>query len=140
MDLPQHPQEALTRRPIDAHSLRSSASVISADPYREAEMRRFVPFALVGLMAATPLAASTDLAEGGPVTQPEAVLPADPVQPAPELAQEAPEAPELQLDPVQARKIEVTDEAEAAQWPQRGSFWWLVGVIVVAGVLLAVLL
>lgn len=32
------------------------------------------------------------------------------------------------------------DEAAAAQLGPRGSFWWVVGVIVVAGVILAVLL
>ena len=32
-----------------------------------------------------------------------------------------------------------SDDAAAAQLGPRGSFWWIVGVIVVAGVLLAVL-
>jgi hypothetical protein len=33
-----------------------------------------------------------------------------------------------------------SDDAAVAQFPARGSFWWLVGVVVVAGVILAVIL
>ena len=50
--------------------------------------------------------------------------------------------------PAQQEKVQESARAESLardvrddrQFAQRGSFWWLVGVIVIAGVLLAVLL
>jgi hypothetical protein len=102
-------------------------------------MRRFVPFVLIGLSAAaSPLPAAPG-GSGGETTQPEA-RPSEPPTAGTVLAQEEPIAPELRLDRVHVEESRVADDAEAAQWPQRGSFWWLVGVIVVAGVILAVLL
>lgn len=55
----------------------------------------------------------------------------------------APVAPGLDL-----REIQVPERAEqesaaavdAQDMPQRGSFWWLVGAIVIAGIILAVVL
>ncbi len=53
----------------------------------------------------------------------------------------APEAEAtMQLAEVSLEERTASEDASAAQLPQRGSFWWLVGVIVVAGVILAVLL
>lgn len=52
---------------------------------------------------------------------------------------EPPAAGELRLTEVQLRSEALSDDAMAAQ-PSRGSFWWYVGVIVVAGVILAVVL
>lgn len=46
---------------------------------------------------------------------------------------------ELNLTKVQVEERANADDAALVQ-PARGSFWWLVGVIVVAGVILAVVL
>ena len=53
----------------------------------------------------------------------------------------APAAPSMVVTQVKIPSYEAAlAEALAAQdMPRRGSFWWLVGVIVVAGVILAVL-
>jgi hypothetical protein len=57
------------------------------------------------------------------------------------VAQPAPNAEaRVQLKEISLEKRAAPDDAAVAQLPQRGSFWWLVGVIVVAGVILAVLL
>lgn len=95
-------------------------------------MQRILSFAIIALAAAAPLHASTVPAADEPL--PEPVL-AEPI-----LVEPAPPAPEMRLEAVQVEERAAPDEAEAAQWPQRGSFWWLVGVIVVAGVILALLL
>ena len=96
-------------------------------------MRRFVPFVLIALSAAAPLSASP--------TEGEAAVPLpEPAVAAPALVEEAPTAPELRLDEVRVEQSEVADDADTGQLPARGSFWWLVGVIVVAGVILALLL
>jgi hypothetical protein len=47
---------------------------------------------------------------------------------------------QLQLSEIQIESRAVSDDAAAAQVAQRGSFWWLVGAIVIAGVALAILL
>lgn len=53
----------------------------------------------------------------------------------------APEqSPEMHLEEVVIRESVASEDAAAAQLGPRGSFWWVVGVIVVAGVILAVLL
>lgn len=54
-------------------------------------------------------------------------------------APEAP-APSLETMEVERRATENASDAAVQDMPARGSFWWLVGVIVVAGVLLALLL
>lgn len=95
-------------------------------------MRRFLPFAILALAAAVPLHASVSPATEEPMPEPALAEPA--------LAESAPAEPEMRLEAVQVEERAAPDEADAAQWPQRGSFWWLVGVIVVAGVLLALLL
>ncbi len=59
------------------------------------------------------------------------------------VAPAAPSAPKPKLEEVEvssARKPAQAEEGESEALPQRGSFWWMVGVIVVAGVILAVLL
>jgi hypothetical protein len=54
---------------------------------------------------------------------------------------EQPEAAPMHLQEIQLEeRTNAAPAADAAQMPARGSFWWLVGVIVVAGVILAVLL
>ena len=52
----------------------------------------------------------------------------------------APEAATLKVAEVKAEKRAASDSAPAAQLGPRGGFWWIVGVIVVAGVILAVIL
>ena len=54
----------------------------------------------------------------------------------------APAQPEVQLREVEipSREAAAADAPATQDMPSRGSFWWLVGVIVVAGVILAVLL
>ena len=54
---------------------------------------------------------------------------------------EQPEAAPMHLQEIRVEeRTHAAPAADAAQMPARGSFWWLVGVIVVAGVILAVLL
>jgi hypothetical protein len=55
---------------------------------------------------------------------------------------DAPALPQLLLSEVElpAYSAAVDAPVTTQEMPRRGSFWWLVGVIVVAGVILAVLL
>ena len=56
---------------------------------------------------------------------------------------DAPAAPEMALDPVsvpEVRSERVAVDGATQDMPQRGSFWWLVGAIVIAGVILALVL
>lgn len=55
-------------------------------------------------------------------------------------AEEAPAAAQEVAEPQRAEERRTEKNEAREQIAQRGSFWWLVGVIVVAGVLLAVLL
>jgi hypothetical protein len=57
----------------------------------------------------------------------------------PNVATPEPRAPEMKLKEVRIQETKQVRDADAAM-PARGSFWWLVGVIVVAGVILAVVL
>lgn len=82
-------------------------------------------------LLALPVAASAE----GPAT--EAPKAAVAVQPA--VAPEATRAPEMKLKEIKLQDRQ-QDKAVAADPMARGSFWWLVGVVVVAGVILAVLL
>lgn len=91
--------------------------------------------ALVVLLLAAPVAASAQEASLQPA-------PVSPPAPSTELvASTVANTPEAVAQPVRA-EARKSGEATAArdQMPSRGSFWWLVGVIVVAGVILAVLL
>ena len=58
------------------------------------------------------------------------------------VAEEAPDAPDLKLEEVKVPEARPAESAAAdtQEMPRRGSFWWLVGVIVVAGIILAVVL
>lgn len=51
----------------------------------------------------------------------------------------SPETVVTEVKVVQSEQREMRNDAVAAQ-PARGSFWWLVGVIVIAGILLFVVL
>lgn len=53
---------------------------------------------------------------------------------------DAPTSAQLQLTEIQLEQRTIAEDASAAQVAQRGSFWWLVGAIVIGGVILAVLL
>jgi hypothetical protein len=66
-----------------------------------------------------------------------------PVEVLPQVVPAAPAAEvraEMHLDVVEVRTSAATEDAEATQLGPRGGFWWMVGVIVVAGVILAVIL
>ena len=93
-------------------------------------MRSFLPTLLLSLAIAAPLAATE-------VEAPDAA-------PVPTVAVEAPadaaDAPVMHLEEIQVEQRNTIAAADAAQFPARGSFWWLVGVIVVAGVILVLLL
>lgn len=58
----------------------------------------------------------------------------------PAVTEQVVEAPELVLAPVVVEERASDTDEIAQDMPQRGSFWWIVGAIVVAGVILAVLL
>lgn len=96
-------------------------------------MRRFLPCALIALAIATPLYGSEDPVEN------ERVVP-EPVEITAPEAEAVPRTPQMRLDVIQVEERVLAEEAEAAQWPRQGSFWWLVGVIVVAAVIVAVVL
>lgn len=85
-------------------------------------------FALI-LFLAAPRLSATEAAD-------EALAPA---VSATAVVDQAPTA-ELHLTEVQIRDSRAAEDAAIAQFPARGSFWWVVGAIVVGGVILAVLL
>ena len=58
----------------------------------------------------------------------------------PRISGDAPAAGELNLTKVQVAERATDSDAAAAQFAPRGSFWWLVGVVVVAAVIIAVVL
>jgi hypothetical protein len=86
-------------------------------------------FAVALLMA--PVAARADAAPPAEAADVAAVQP--------NLATSAPQAPEMKLKEIRVEEAK-QDRSADIDTPQRGSFWWLVGVIVVAGVILAVVL
>jgi len=94
-------------------------------------MRKLILTLSLSLLAAPTLGATEVPAADEP--RPAAVA-TEAARPAP-APEEAMRLREVQVEPRPAS----ADEA-AAQLPARGSFWWLVGVIVVAGVILAVVL
>ncbi|HUE95255.1 MAG TPA: hypothetical protein VMN39_01260 [Longimicrobiaceae bacterium] len=53
---------------------------------------------------------------------------------------DAPAAGELRLTTIDVQQRAIADDAAAAQFASRGSFWWIVGAIVVGGLILAILL
>ena len=92
-------------------------------------MRHLIAFVLVLFTAS--LASATEI---------EDVKTSDRERVEPAVTEQVVEAPELVLTPVVVEeRASATDEV-AQDMPQRGSFWWVVGAIVVAGVILAVLL
>lgn len=94
-------------------------------------MRTLVLSLVVLFVSATALAA----------TEPEAVESETPEVVPSVVAGSAP-APDaaMHLAEVAVEERAAPEGAEAAQLGPRGGFWWLVGVVVVAGVILAVLL
>lgn len=93
-------------------------------------MRLALTLAL-SLLVAPAARADTDEPARAPEPRAEVVAPA------------APAAPEMKLEEVEVSAVRKSAPAEGAaveQLPARGSFWWLVGVVVVAGVILAVVL
>jgi hypothetical protein len=91
--------------------------------------------ALVLILLVAPVAAAraeTDPSEKEPVAAIAQTLVEEPAAPA---------QPELVVGEVEIpSRAEAAAETPAAQdMPRRGSFWWMVGVIVVAGVILYVL-
>jgi hypothetical protein len=94
-------------------------------------MRRWTLYLLASFLTAPALSATE--VKPSDVSVPEVV---------PSVATKAEPSPrsELQVTRVAVEERAPAREANAAQFPARGSFWWLVGVIVVAGVILAVVL
>ncbi len=99
-------------------------------------MRHVLALFAIALLAILPApAAAQSFVEAAPAA---ASVPASPV----------PVTDAVATSPAQQEKVQESARAESLardvrddrQLAQRGSFWWLVGVIVIAGVLLAVLL
>jgi hypothetical protein len=108
-----------------------SVQVNSSNPFAELLMRRPALVLSALLLAASTLSAT----ETKPAKEavPEARL-------AVEEEKAPPVAPELKLAKVDVKETAPATESAPAQLGERGSFWWIVGVIVVAGVILAVVL
>ena len=99
-------------------------------------MRHVLALLAVVLLAALPAPATAQsFAEAAPAV---ASAPAAPV-PAMDVAATAAAQEEKVQESARAESL-ARDLRDERQLAQRGSFWWLVGVIVVAGVLLALLL
>jgi hypothetical protein len=93
-------------------------------------MRAILPSVLLALAVAAPLS-GTEKDPAAPDPLPAVIA---------EPTAERPPVPAMNLQEIQVEERPAAPDAEVAQVPARGSFWWLVGVIVVAGVILAVLL
>lgn len=93
---------------------------------------RFV-LALVVLLLAAPMAAAQSLAPTAPLPREVTAV----VVPA--ATAETTRPATLVEIPAEARAV-IEARAADPDMPARGSFWWLVGVVVVAGIILAVLL
>ena len=93
-----------------------------------------IKLALVLLLLAAPAGLrAEDTRPGERAVQPEVVRTLD--------SADAPAQPEMILTEMKVAERAVSSDAAVAQdMPQRGSFWWLVGVIVVAGVILYLVL
>ena len=99
-------------------------------------MRHVLALLAAVLLAALPApAGAQSFAEAAPAVS---AAPAAPL-PAADMAATAPAQGEKVQESARAESL-ARDLRDDRQLAQRGSFWWLVGVIVVAGVLLAVLL
>lgn len=99
-------------------------------------MRHVLTLLAVVLLAALPApAAAQSFAEAAPAVS---SAPAAPV-PVTDVVATTPAQQEKVQESARAENL-ARDVRDDRQLAQRGSFWWLVGVIVVAGVLLAVLL
>lgn len=98
-------------------------------------MRHLILSLLAVLLAAPALSAT----ENDPAAD---LVPAVEAEVVPSMtAESAPDADgALQLTEVTLEERAASDDAAAAQLGPRGGFWWLVGVVVVAGVILAILL
>lgn len=92
-------------------------------------MRLVIAFALV--LLAAPVAAATETDDE--------VRDAEKVQPSVTEVATDTEA-EMQLAPVVIEDRAPAEETAVQEMPRRGSFWWIVGAIVVAGLILAVIL
>jgi hypothetical protein len=94
-------------------------------------MRRLLTVVLSSLLLAAPALSASEPASA-PAALPEARL---------SVTEKAtPDVPAVRLAKVKADERVSTDKATATQLGPRGGFWWMVGVIVVAGVILAVVL
>lgn len=93
-------------------------------------MRISLSFSLALSLLVAPVARAEGPSSAPPATR-------EVVQPA--VAPPAVRAPELKLEQVQLQEQKQDQNASSVSLA-RGSFWWVVGVIVVAGVILAVLL
>lgn len=98
---------------------------------------RSLKLVLLALILSAPALSATTASPAEALAEPSAELaPTTVVEAAPEADEAA-----MHLDRIEVeQRSAVTDDAAATQFAQRGSFWWIVGVIVVAGVILAVLL
>ncbi len=98
-------------------------------------MRHVLALLAAVLLAALPApAAAQSFVEAAPAVS----VPAAPV-PVTDVVATAPAQQEKVQESARAESL-ARDLRDDRQLAQRGSFWWLVGVIVIAGVLLAVLL
>lgn len=93
-------------------------------------MRGVIALALA--LSAAPIAAAAAEPEDRPARDDEKVQPT--------ITEHAPQAPEMQLAPIVIEKRAPVEDSAVQEMPARGSFWWIVGAIVVAGIILAVVL
>jgi hypothetical protein len=93
-------------------------------------MRGVIALALV--LSTAPIAAAAEEPEDRPARDDEKVQPA--------ITEHAPQAPEMRLAPMVIEERAPVEDSAAQEMPARGSFWWIVGAIVVAGIILAVVL
>lgn len=93
-------------------------------------MRGVIALAL--LLATAPIAAASEDPEDRPPRDDQKVQPA--------ITADVPRAPEMRLAPVVIQERVPVEDSAVQEMPARGSFWWIVGAIVVAGVILAVIL
>lgn len=91
---------------------------------------RFV-IALVLLVLAAPVASATERnGEADRAKEPRA-----------EVVESRVNEPEMRLDRIVREEVKKDESpADVQDMPRRGSFWWLVGAIVIAGVILAIVL